>query len=187
MSKPTPEQMEHFYDLQKKGIITCANLQAFLQKPDQFVTSFPTTFDQALGLTKLIQLVVGKKNINKINQNITPERFKLAGTDVRTVMLELAPFLDDETGEAAAKRLVSEGYTLENTVELAAFLRQYPAEVEKYNAVVALGEDSRWTHPSGYVNVPFACVDGAHRDFNLSWFDYRFSSFSRILVSRPSK
>ena len=172
MSKPTPEQMEHFYDL---------------QKPDQFVTSFPTTFDQALGLTKLIQLAVGKKNINNINQNITPERFKLAGTDVRTVMLELAPFLDDETGEAAAKRLVSDGYTLENTGELAAFLRQYPAEVEKYNAVVALGEDSRWTSPGGHVYVPDAYVNGAHRYFRLHWFDIRFDSLNRVLVSRPNK
>jgi hypothetical protein len=187
MSKPTPEQMEHFYVLQTQGIITSANLQGFLQKPDQFVNGFSTTFDQALGLPKLIQLAVGKKNLSNINSDITSERFKLVGTGVRTVVLELAPFLDGETGEQAAKRLVSEGYTLENTGELAGFLHQYPAEVEKCGIVVALGEDSRWTYPGGDVDVPCAYVHGANRDFSLDWFDDRFSSDDRVLVSRPSK
>ena len=187
MSKPTFEQTEEFYGQVKSGRITRENLQAFLRNPDQFVSRFPTTFDQALGLPKLIQLAVGKKNIANINTNITPERFKLAVTGVRTVALELATFLDNETGEQAAKRLVSEGYTLENTGELAGFLRQYPAEVEKYYAVLALGEDSRWTGPSGDVVVPYAYVVGAVRSFDLDWFGSRFYSDYRVLVSRPSK
>ena len=155
--------------------------------PDQFVNGFSTTFDQALGLPKLIQLAVGKKNLSNINLDITSERFKLVGTGVRTVVLELAPFLYGETGKQAAKRLVSEGYTLENTGELAGFLRQYPAEVEKYCAVVALGEDSRWTFPSGNVFMPYALVDGVNRHFSLYWFGGGFNSDYRVLVSRPGK
>lgn len=185
MSSITKRQIVELLDQDEKGRISRAMFQAFLDNPNRSVISFPTIIDNTLGLAILIQKAVGMNNLRNINQNITSENFKI-GDGVRKVNLELAPFLDDETGEQAAKRLVSEGYVLEGIGELAQFLADNP-KMKKYTWVVALSEASRWAEPSGRVLVPYACVDGADRGFHLFWFDYRFSSRDRVLVSRPSK
>lgn len=187
MSKITIEQIEELLarknlSSDKPGRITRAMLQAFLDNPNRFVTKFPTTVNRNLGLLPLIRQAVSEKGY--INPDINPERFKLEGKGAREVSLELVPFLDGETGEEAVTRLEAEGYTLENTSELAAFFQLYSEEVEKRNYVVALGKDSRWMDQPGRVNVPCACVLDDQRDFDLCYFSGQFNSEDSVLVSR---
>lgn len=178
----TVRQISEFHAQVASGRINRAMLQAFLDDPNRFVTKFPTTVNRNLGLMKLIRQAVSEKGY--INQDITPERFKLEGKGAREVNLELVPFLDNETGEETAIRLETEGYTLENTAELAVFLQQYPEEVKKHKYVLAIGKDSRWMRPSPYVYVPYVYVDGAIRRFSLVFFGDQFSSDNSVLVSR---
>lgn len=185
MSKPTPEQMEHFYELQGAGVITRANLQAFLENPSRFLAGLSVTYDQSLGLRALIECAVGPANLGNINRDITFDRFKLAGTGVRTVNLRVEPCLNNETGESAAMRLASAGHTLANTGDLAAFLRDHPDEVEKWALVLAISEYSRWDS-DGWVCVPDAYVRGADRGFGLCDFRGQLSSSDGVLVSSKS-
>lgn len=144
--------------------------------------AFPTTYDCSLGLRKLIEVAVGDRNLGNINSDITKERFPLTGTGVRTVYLRVEPFLNNETGEQAAKRLTAAGHTLANTGDLAGFQHDHPKEVEKWVWVVALSKDSRWTDPDGLVMVPYARVRGTHRYFSLDRFRLRFDSCYGVLV-----
>lgn len=131
----------------------------------------PISYDQSVGLVSLIERAVGKRNLCNINRDIIPERFKLAGTGVRSVKCRVEAYLDDETSEQAAKRLTDAGHILGNTSDLAVFLHDHPAEVEKWNGwVIAISEESRWTSPVGYVLVPYASVNGACRYFRLRDF-----------------
>ena len=145
---------------------------------------FPTTIDNTVGLMNLIHKAVYLNN--NISKDITPERFKI-GNGARKVNLELAPFFNYETGEQAAKRLVTDGYNLEGIGELAQFTADNPGEVEKCVWVVALSKASRWMDSNGVVLVPFAYVRGADRSFGLYYFRHWFRSRNRVLVSRPSK
>ncbi|MEK7189866.1 MAG: hypothetical protein AAB666_02695, partial [Patescibacteria group bacterium] len=90
--------------------------------------------------------------------------------------------LNNEIGKQAAERLTVAGHILANAGDLAGFLHDHPKEVEKWNWVVALSEDSRWASPGGDVLVPYAYVRGADRDFDLGRFRLRFSSDSGVLV-----
>lgn len=94
----------------------------------------------------------------------------------------MEPFLNNETGEQAAKRLIAAGHTLANTGDLAGFLHDHPKEVEKFTWVVALAETARWTSPDGSVYVPYASVDGARRYFYLDRFRFQFGSRNGVLV-----
>ena len=140
------------------------------------------TYDQGIGLTALIKRGVGPKNLDNINPDITPERFKLKGTGVRTVKGRIVPYTGEETREQAAKRIMAEGNILGNTGDLAGFLHDHPEEVEKWNWVDAISKDSRWTHPDGYVYVPYARVGGARRRFDLHCLDDRPYSGDGVLV-----
>lgn len=142
-----------------------------------------TVVNYAIGLTKMIQTAVGPDNLRNINSSITPERFKMTGEGVRNARFEVQRFRDGETGKECAKRLVLEGFVLENTAELAAFLEQHPEEVEKYSWVLALGEASRWAGSGGGVRVPSARVSGASRSFRLDWFRDQFATDGGVLVS----
>ena len=143
---------------------------------------FPTSYDQSNGLRKLIELAVGEQNIRNINNNITQERFPLAGTGVRKLNLRVEPYLHGETSELAALRLMVAGHVPANTGDLAGFLREHPTEVEKWNWVSAISADSWWTDSDGYVYVPCANVDGAYRNFYLCDLRSRLRSGCGVLV-----
>lgn len=140
------------------------------------------SYDQSLGLIPLIHRAVGSGNIRNVNPDITPERFPLAGTGTRKVNGRVEAYLDGETPEQAAKRLTDAGHILGSTGDLAGFLHDHPDEVEKWNWVDAIAEDSRWTDPDGDVCVPCAYVDGADRGFGLIGFRARRHSVNGILV-----
>lgn len=144
---------------------------------------FFTVVNSPLGLRGLIEEAVGLSNHKNINSDITSERFKL-GQDVREVNLEIVRFKNGERGLECIKRLAAEGYTLENTGELAAFLKQHPKEVEKYSWVFALGEDSQWKDSIDRVYVPFTVVYGVERYFYHFWIGNQFYSDDGVLVSR---
>ena len=149
---------------------------------------FPTIVDNTSGLANMLRTAMGEpSNLCNINPNITPEGFKLSRSGVWEICLELAPYLDWETQEKAAERLISLGYTLENTGELTAFLTDKPDEVEKYSMVSALGEDSRWMDLDGYVHTPYASVERKVRCFRLYRFDRHLFSNCRVLVSRQAR
>jgi len=167
--------------------LTCSEnrpkLKKFLTGLNYFVTNgLLVTYDQSLGLRQLIESAVGEKNIGNINGNITQERFPLKGVGARIVKCKVVPFLNGETGEEAAKRLTVAGYKFGNTGDLAGFLHDHPEEVEKWSWVVAISEDSRWTNPNGYVNVPCVSVLGTYRDFCLDRFRRQFFSGGGVLV-----
>ena len=142
-----------------------------------------TTYDQSLGLMPLIERAVGSANLGNINRDITQELFPLAGTGIRTVNLRVEPFLLNETGEQAAKRLTAAGHTLADTGDLAGFLHDHPKEVEKRGLIFAISENSRWAHLDGYVLVPYAHVSGASRCFYLFSFRGRLGPHSGVLVA----
>jgi len=139
-------------------------------------------FLKGFGLMELIRRALGPNNAGNYNRDITPERFPLKGTDVRTVQAQVEPFLDGETGAQAARRLVNSGHVLANIGDLAGFLFDHPKEVEKWILVVALSEDSRWSAPDGYVFVPYASVDGSFRSFDFGGFRSEFDSDFGVLV-----
>lgn len=147
-------------------------------------TSFLITYDQAIGLAKLIKRAVGKNNPHYVDGDITEGRFPLRGTDVRTVHVRVEPLLLGETGELAAERLVASGHTLANIGDLAGFLHDHPEEMERWGWVVALSKDSRWTNPHGTVRMPQARVDdsGRSRYFGLNFFSNEFSPGYGVLV-----
>jgi hypothetical protein len=120
----------------------------------------PTTVNNDCGLVNLLLAAVdvnvnyrGPMTLNRfivpmtrqrdIEDNFTPERFPL-GKGVHTVGLRVEPFRDGEEGNGCAKRLIADGFTLENAGELAAFLAQHLKQVKKYHFVLAIGENSRW-------------------------------------------
>ncbi|MBU1146656.1 hypothetical protein KKD80_03875 [Patescibacteria group bacterium] len=141
------------------------------------------TYDQSIGLAKIIERAVGRENLGNVNRDITQERFPLKGTGVRKVLCRVEAYLDGETSEEAAKRLLEAGHTLGNTGDLAGFLHDHPEEVAKWNWVDAISEDSRWTDPDGSVLVPYACVGGAYRYFfRLNDFRLQHNSSDGVLV-----
>lgn len=180
---PTFPQMQHFFRLVDEGKVSSANFQAFLENPNRFLAGFPVSYDQSLGLKELIRIAVGKNNLGNINPDITQERFKLAGTGVRKLNLKVVPYLDGETSEQAAVRLVADGHILANTGDLAGFLHDHPKEVEKWMWVLAISEDSRWTFSASDVRMPYARVDGASRYFRLFVFRDQLSSVCGVLVA----
>lgn len=182
MSTPTFPQMQHFFRLVQEGKITTANFQAFLQNPASLLVGFPTTYDQSLGLMALIKAAVGHDQ--GILEDIPKECFPLKGTCVvRTVNLRVEPYLNGETSEQAATRLVAAGLILANIWDLAGFLHDHPDEVEKRKDwVLAISEDSRCGYPDGRVSVPCAFVDGVRRNFDLHSFFCELSSGNGVLV-----
>lgn len=152
------------------------------------LTGFPTTYDQDLGLMKLVELALGQYNERNKGVGITPQRFPLAGTGVRTVNLRVEPYITGETDERAAARLVSSGHILANTGDLAGFARAHPKEVGRWvGGVLAISKDSRWVtlDDYGHIYVPIFIVDRwGSRHFNLEDFLYtqRNSSFHGVLV-----
>ncbi len=147
------------------------------------VFGLQVTYDQSLGLRKLIELAVGPANLGNINSDITSARFKLAGTGVRKMSFRVEPYLSGETSEQAAARLTAAGFTLGNTGDLAGFLHDHPTEVEKWWWVFAISEDSRWARSGGVVYVPYAGVDGARRCFRLVVFRNPLCSRNGVLVA----
>ena len=158
-------------------------LKNFLAGCSMVRTYFATTYDQSLGLMKLIKRAVGSANLRNINPDITPKRFPLAGKDVRRVSLWVEPYLDSETSEHAAARLTAAGYILADAGALAGFLYDHPEEVARWGWVLAISEGSRWTIPGGSVYVPCADVRGAYRFFDLGDFRRQLNSGYGVLVA----
>lgn len=140
------------------------------------------TYDQSVGLAKIIERAVGRENLGNISPDITQERFLLKGTGVRKVLCRVEAYLDGEMGEQAAKRLLAAGHVLASTGDLAGFLHDHPEEVAEWGWVDAISEDSRWTCPVGPVLVPCAHVGGADRYFRLRDFRNQHGSHGGVLV-----
>jgi hypothetical protein len=185
-AEPTMRQIKHFWRLLDEGLITSANLQTYLENLDQTMPIFSTVVDNTMGLKPLIRKAVKAAKTGDVNidSDITAERFEVE-YKVRPVTLGIARFQEGESGRDCATRLMSEGFVLENICELAAFLDTFPANVAKYDEVVALGAKSRWRSERHGWLVPSAAVNrrGA-RSFFLTRFDDPYSSDVGVLVSR---
>jgi len=160
-----------------------AKLGAKINEPPVKKTDgFLTRYDQSFGLWRLVKRAIGP--IGNVDSNITPERFPITGTDVRTVKLRVEPFalFGEDSGKAAAY-LTAIGYTLANIGDLAGFMYSHLGEVEEWNMVVALSEDSRWADHYGNVYVPFAKADSDQgRCFGIISFLDPFYSNTGVLV-----
>lgn len=165
----------------------CATVQSVTKSESKQTRGFLTTFDQSSGLATLIERAVGPENLGNINWFITQEHFPLKGTGVRKVFLRVEPSLFGETLRQAAARLVKEGYVLAGTGELAGFLYDHPAEVDKQILVFAISKNARWMLPDGCVYVPGAGVNGASRAFILGNFEMQRHSNFGILVYDKNK
>lgn len=137
-------------------------IAAIIARGAKKAIGFPVTYDQSLGLMELIKRALGTVNDRNLESDITPERFPLKGTGVRTVRVRVEPFLDGETGVHAAERLVAAGHVLADIGDLAGFFADHPREVKKWDTIVALSEDSRWVDADGLICVP--CVDKVDSD-----------------------
>ncbi len=145
-----------------------------------------TTYDQSIGLRKLMERALGEPNIRNINWDITQGRFKFGMVGIRTVNLWVEPYLDDETSDQAARRLVATGHTLANPGDLASFLHDHPEEAAKWAWILALSEESRWVY-FGSAFVIYAYVSGARRGFSHCDFRDRLNSRDGVLVSSESE
>lgn len=162
--------------------LLCATMLASTSASPTPDIEYSTAVDTRSGLVSLIQGVVGDNGY--VCSGITPEHFRITERGVRPVRLILKPLQSNETLFAAAERLEAEGYALENIAELAAFFQYYPKEVVKHFGIFAVGKNSRWTDQSGSVRVPYACVRGDQRNFDLYPLGRRYNSRSFVLVSR---
>ncbi len=119
-------------------------------------------------------------NLDWVNPDINSQNFPYV--EMPKGNLELFILKEAMTGLEIEKKVIEQGLRLATIHELLIWLKDNPKEVGWF---FALG--SRWTDPSGRVDVPYAYVLGADRGFFLYWFAYRFYSFNRVLVSRPGK
>lgn len=126
-------------------------------------------------MNKLIE----KLKFDYVNSSINKQNFPKVKVPAGT--LELFTFSKEMTGHEIVDEIEEHGLRPATIHE---FLKWAPKNW-KEDWVLILG--SRWTNPGGFVNVPCACVVGACRRFGLDWFDDRFYSSYRVLVSRPSK
>jgi len=144
--------------------------------------SFKINYNQSLGLKKLIELAVGKQNLGKINDDITQERFPLAGIGIRKLSLRVEPCLDDETVKEVRMRLLSAGHIPANTGDLASFFRSHPTEVGEWAEVLVVGEDSQWENADNRVCVPGVFVFKGGRYFGLCHLYSRVDQRYGVLV-----
>jgi hypothetical protein len=133
-------------------------------------------------VNKIMRATVGPQG--KVGNNLSAEHFpKLV---FRTIYpnLQLVPFKDGETGEEAARRLVDEGYALEDLSALSFFLRQRPKEIFNKCGVLVLADNSQWLDADGYLRIPLLYVYEGRRYLALQWFRREFRANCLILVSR---
>lgn len=185
MSKPTAEQMEHFYELQKKGVINSTNLQAFLEKPGRSIPGILTVYDQSEGFNVLVQQACTKYGYSlRIGAGIDQRNFPRAEKLVRRVQLRVEPYRSHETSQQAASRLAMAGYTLADVWNLAGFLYKHPEEMKRWRKVLAISHTSSWSnYPDGQIWVPYAALCNTVCEFDRSDFcDEFFDLSSGILV-----
>lgn len=81
---------------------------------------------------------------------------------MRRVNSRMEPYLDDETSEQAAVRLLEAGHTLLNASDLAAFALDYPDELQKWAGVLAISEDSRFAYNYAPDDIEVLCAYVGH-------------------------
>lgn len=187
--KPDPEQFARLFLLERDGKLTHDNLEAFLRDPDRFSGGFTISYDQSLGLQKLIERAVGRTNFRNINPSIVSERFPLEGNGTRKLKVKVAPYLMGENVDEATDRLVEDGYTFANVGDLAEFTHIHHAEVERWQWVHVIGEKVWWQGQNNdgtsvsCASVPCVSVAGHHRYFNLEAAHNRLTTKHGILVT----
>lgn len=172
MSKPTLEQLEYFYQLQRKGVVTRANFHAYLEYCDRFSDEkgFHVVYSQFAGIERLARQAVGEWHMSNLHRYITDDHFPL-GWSIRDVSLMVKPYLNEEANDEAASRLMAEGFTLGDIGDLAGFLRDHPTEVEKWRWVTAINKNSLWKESDDIAYMPFVSVGGYCRLFLLRNFN----------------
>lgn len=144
---------------------------------------FLVTYNQSLGLRRLIELAVGQENLGNINRFITPERFKLAGNGLRIVNLRIEPILKDESCDCAAQRLIDAEHTLATVGDLAGLMMTHPRAMTKWEWVFAVDDDSRWVDDTHHPHVVYASVHGTVREFKMFSASHQFTcSRSGVIV-----
>ena len=150
---------------------------------------FPTVIYNTLSLEELARLAVGEENVYNISMSIPFGLLKHTKGDSMMVVMypRLVPCPDWVTAKKAARLLMAQGYILGNISELVQFTAQYPQEVAKYSAVLALDEDSRWNNSDTDICVPFVTIDGSKRCLRGYRIDHLLSPEDSILVFEKEK
>ncbi|TSC84854.1 MAG: hypothetical protein G01um101413_238 [Parcubacteria group bacterium Gr01-1014_13] len=148
---------------------------------------FPTVLDSTCSLRELARKAVGEENLYNISLDIPFETFNCAGGNSGIMLPRLAPCLCWKGIEKFARDLVAEGYILGNIGELVQFARHYPEEIEKYSAVFALDEDSRWLNTDNDICVAYARVRGSRRCFCRYRFDRFLNPEDAVIIFQQTE
>lgn len=150
---------------------------------------FRMSVDTALSLEEQARLAVGKDNLYNIQPSIPFTQLRRAMWSGGVMFPHLLSFQPGETLCKAALRFVAEGYLLGDIGENSRFMAKYPKEVEKYGAVFALDEGSRWEDErtqwkggDAFTYVTYTNVEGMACRICRHRFDRLVSPRDRALV-----
>ena len=147
--------------------------------------SLPIIIGNTLDLKEQMRAAVGERNVYNIFPSIPFAKLKRVRWGGGQVYLKLIPYNRGETPKKAVKRLLAENYLLGDLNALGQFMRQYPKEIKKYDAVFVLDKGSRWNDPANDKDrfwVPYASASGERRCLGRYRFDCPLDGKEAILV-----
>lgn len=149
---------------------------------------FPTNYDPAIGLLKLMRRTLKDSDKNNISKYITEENVKLPETSFQIVRPWVEPLLKKETCQQAWYRLVSAGLSMASPADLAGFLFHHPQEWEKWRLIMAIHEVSLWRH--GRKAYAVGAYNKANKQYGYGQWNFRdwksFADREGVLVLAPS-
>jgi len=130
---------------------------------------------------------VRRGNYDYVNENITPDNFKLTKSGKRKIVLY------DPKGAVSSEEMIrrmtenqDRPAVLDDALELG---YKFP-ERQRQNPIVFLGEETLWRYPDGDRRVPVLGRWGGGRQLDLGWFglgwraSYRFAAVREPLAPR---
>lgn len=154
------------------------------------VPTIQQTGQATIGLISLIREAVGLGNLHNIDEVFTSEQFRLVeSSSAHKGKPSLIPCFDDETGYQVRNRILSQRYTLGNTIDLARYMINNLVAMKKFAGVLAMSDDSQWECPESrcaYVSYAFAGKNcRQRRSFGLFRLSSKFSSKHAVIVFKP--
>ncbi len=147
---------------------------------------------RSVSLEDLMKEAVGPKNFDNINDIFTTnDQFVSMVVDVVPLGVPfLIPFNDGETGYQIRKRLSRSGYNFGNTVDSAKYMIRNLAGIKRFEAVLAISQDSLLKIPENgcnYASYAHAANNRAgHRSFSFYNLGNQFTSKHAVLVFGPA-
>lgn len=174
MSKPTPEQMERFHDLQRSGIINRTNFQQYLDNPNRFVGI------GSIAVSEFQRLLADCRQ-DWVDGNFVEDHFPLKDDSTKGEIQEHC-FKRAITGFAAGKELLRLGFKFIGIRRAMEYIANGRPGVQFEHPVVVLGAEWRYADATYYVPVFHRAIYG--NSVALQRVTRKFNNACRFLVSR---